>query len=97
MRKLILILAAVIGSLAMQGHDGPKKKEGDKYCARMKDGMMRVMHENHPITTTIVLHDGTQIKTDGTVIRKDGTHYVLKEGECVDKDGNIGESPAQRK
>lgn len=97
MRKLVFILVTVAFSFCLQGFDDPKKKEVDKYCARMKDGMMRVMYQNEAITTTIVLHDGTQIKTDGTVVKKDGTLYVLKEGECVDKDGNIGESPAQKK
>lgn len=76
--------------------DGPKKKQSDKYCAKMKDGMLRVMLKDEPITSTIVLADGTQIKMDGTVIKKDGTVYNLKEGECVDKDGNV-DAPSKGK
>lgn len=97
MKKFVFLLLTAVFSLGVHADDGPRKQDAEKYCARMKDGMMRVMHQNEPITTTILLADGTQIKTDGTVIKKDGTLYVLKEGECVDKDGKIGDSPAKKK
>lgn len=89
-------MLSVVFAYNVYADDGGRK-QGDRYCAKMKDGMMRVVIHEEPINVNIMLPDGTQIKTDGTVIKKDGTLHVLKEGECVDKDGTISTNPTQDK
>jgi hypothetical protein len=64
-----------------------RKMHGDKYCAKLQDGRMVVMHDGAVLNADVTLSNGTQVKTDGTVIYKDGTRSMLREGECVNKDG----------
>ncbi len=96
MRKLVVGLLSVVFAYHVYADDGGRK-QGERYCAKMKDGMMRVVFQEEPIRVNIMLPDGTQIKTDGTVIKKDGTLHVLKEGEYVDKEGNISTNPTSFK
>ncbi len=87
--KFTSIIIACFLSLNIVAGDPDKKKDDDKYCAKIKDGKVSVMHEGNPITGTVTLTNGTQIMTDGTIVNRDGTKSVLKEGECADKDGKI--------
>jgi hypothetical protein len=87
--KLISIITAGFLSLSIiTGRDDPKS-DPDKYCAKVKDGKITVVHEENPITGTITLTNGTQIMTDGTLVTREGIKSELKEGECIDKDGKI--------
>lgn len=63
--------------------------DADKYCAKMKDGMMKVMHEGEIVASEVKLDDGSVLKNDATIIRKNGTIVNMKDGECVDKAGAI--------
>jgi len=98
-KKIILIIFA--GSLCffLVAYDKGRKpeKEDDRYCAKMKDGVMKVVHEGEVITMDVLLADGTQVKTDGNIIKKDGTRITLKEGECIDKSGQLSSQPAKEK
>ena len=92
--SLFAALALSFNVMASTGSDEPKNKDKDRYCAKLKDGKMTVFYENNTLTGTVTLTNGTQILTDGTVIKKDGTKVMLKEGECVNKEGAI-EAPSK--
>jgi hypothetical protein len=87
MKKTILSIAAALFFLGAVAGTGGPKGNGDKYCAKMKDGKMQVMHDGNTITSDVTLSNGTKIMMDGTVMKSDGTKMKLKEGECVDKNG----------
>jgi hypothetical protein len=73
------------------------KKNSDRYCARLKDGVLVVMFQGNVLTSDVTLDNGTTIKTDGTVIKKDGNTITLKEDECIDKEGKITkENPKEK-
>jgi hypothetical protein len=85
MKTLILTAAITLmsfGSLA----GGPANDHGDKYCAKMKDGKMVVMHKGSIITADVRLDNGAVVKPDGTVLWKDGTNQILSDGECIHQD-----------
>ena len=63
----------------------------------MKDGKIEIMHDGMALTADVKLDNGTWIKMDGSVVKKDGTKKILKEGECVDKEGKITESQSKEK
>ena len=63
----------------------------------MQDGLLVVIHEGKKITADAMLPDGTIIKSTGMVVKKDGSQVMLKEGQCVDKDGDIGNEKPTKK
>jgi hypothetical protein len=65
------------------------KEHSNKYCAKMMNGKLTVMHEGKEVTRIAVLTNGTKIEPDGTITKKDGTKLTLKVGECMDTDGKI--------
>lgn len=88
MKNLIALIAIFYSLIAVpENRDILPVQNEDKYCAKLKDGKVMVVHEGSPIAADITLTNGTTIKSDGTVINKDGTSFTLKEGECVDKNG----------
>src|ERR1700749_3508110 len=82
----IAILMLALNVIAQQ--DG-KAVQNRNYCAKLKDGVIVVMYQDNPITTDIVLDNGSIIKPDGTIITKDGNKSALKDGECIDQTGAI--------
>jgi|GEM_PF-1446747 len=67
----------------------------DKYCAKLRDGRLIVLHQGQEVTAEVTLENGTVIKPDGTVIKKDGTRVVLRDGECVSVEGEINKERAR--
>lgn len=99
MKALILLSIPVyfaFVSISNANEYAATKLHSDMYCAKMKDGRMVVMHDGTALNTDITLAGGTQVKTDGTVIYKDGTRAMLREGECMDKNGKM-ENAKERK
>lgn len=94
MKKIILLAAFSVASLMVTADDDPKnsKAHGEKYCTKMHNGMLKVMHEGKAITTDVMLADGSTIKPDGMLVKKDGSSMMLKEGQCIDKDGKMHET-----
>ena len=85
---LILLTAFFLSFNAFAGNNNPEKKfDSDKYCAKIMDGKLTVMHEGTTLTSDVICDNGTQIKIDGTIIQKDGSIIKMKEGECYDKEG----------
>lgn len=82
---ICLISTTIISAKAISTLD----EHGDKYCAKMKNGKLTMMHEGKELTADVTLDNGTRIKTDGTVVKKDGTKMTLKKGECVDREGKM--------
>lgn len=95
MKQVIILTAAFFLSVSAIAGNGNSKKEDDKYCAKLRDGKITVMYEGSIITADVTLANGTEIKTDGTIIKKDGTKVMLKEGECINKEGSISEQPVK--
>ncbi|MFY9307905.1 MAG: DUF6799 domain-containing protein [Bacteroidia bacterium] len=72
------------------------KQEIGKYCTILKDGSMKLEKDGVVATKEITLRDGSKITREGTVLRKDGTNVILKNGECIDLDGNIENIPLEK-
>src|ERR1051325_6053645 len=96
MKKLIVIIAACIftSGVFAQDYKAENKMQNDKqsnssYCALLKDGKMTLMKEGKQVNNEVTLSNGFKIRTDATLVKTDRTETVLKNGECVDKDGNI--------
>ena|SRR6267378_334973 len=69
------------------------KDSAQTYCIYKKEnGKMCVKKEEQEITTAVSLSDGSILKPDGMLTKKDGTEKILKEGECVNKNGNVSKS-----
>jgi hypothetical protein len=69
----------------------------DQYCAKLRDGKLVMMHDGIIMTADVTLQNGTQIKMDGSIIKQDGETIVLKDGECVDKNGISGEKKPKKR
>ena len=81
-----IILAVAVMALSFNSIAGDE--HGDKYCAKMKDGKMVVMHNGMAITSEAKLNDGSVVQSDGTVVMKDGSKMTLNDGQCISKDGS---------
>ncbi len=73
------------------------KEHPNKYCAKLKNGKLVIMHEGNSITSDVMLANSTTIQMNVTIIKKDGSKIMLKEDECIDKDGKImKENPKEK-
>lgn len=68
-----------------------------KYCAKWMDGLVTVSQDGKLIAQTLTLNNGTQISTTGTITKKDGSIFALKEGDCMNKEGELIEEKAKGK
>lgn len=73
-----------------------KQQEIGKFCTVLKNGSMKLEKDGVLATKEITLRDGSKITKEGTVVRKDGSNVILKNGECIDMDGNIENIPLER-
>lgn len=88
MRTLIVIIAVSAFMFHITSTD---TQPLDQYCAELRDGKLVVMFQGTVLTSDVTLDNGVQLKTDGTLIKEDGTTLVLKQGECIGKDGKLPE------
>lgn len=95
MKKLIVLIITCIFTSGVFAQDYQNDKMQNQnqntpaYCAMLKDGKMILMADGKQMNGDVKLNNGTKITPDAVVVKKDGTQTVLKNGECVDKDGNI--------
>jgi hypothetical protein len=95
MKKFIVLIAACVFSWGAMAQDNPNTKTPTpnqstvKYCAKMISGKIIVQQDQKDLIADANLVNGTTIKTDGTIIKSDGTQSMLKNGECVDNNGNL--------
>ncbi len=68
---------------------GQQLQTSGQYCAALRKGEVKVISGNKEITSDVKLASGVKIKTNGTVIKNDGSSTVLKDGQCVNREGNI--------
>ncbi|HEY1040847.1 MAG TPA: DUF6799 domain-containing protein [Bacteroidia bacterium] len=61
----------------------------DKYCAKLTDGKLVVVHNGTTINAEVKLSDGSKVYPDGSIIDKDGAKRFLQNGECIDKNGKM--------
>lgn len=73
-----------------------KPWEMGKFCTVLKNGAMKLEKDGVIATKEITLRDGSKITKEGTVVRQDGSNIILKNGECIDMDGNIENIPLEK-
>ncbi|MES2140601.1 MAG: DUF6799 domain-containing protein [Bacteroidota bacterium] len=66
-----------------------EQEKNEKYCAILKDGIIVLMKDGVSSTVTATLRDGSKLTMDGNVLKSDGINITLKNGECIDMNGNI--------
>ncbi len=97
--KMVLLVVVLVfisfGALAQDSTGmNPGKKtsvsphEEGKYCVLLKDGKVIVMLNDRIIDHDIVFKDGSKLTPSGDFIKK-GKTTVLKNGDCVDKNGEL--------
>lgn len=59
-----------------------------KYCVMLQDGKVVVMMNDKLIDHDVVFKDGSKLTPTGDYIKK-GKTTVLKNGDCVDKNGEL--------
>lgn len=93
---LVVVLSFIAFGTKAQDSTGmnPGKKntvsphEEGKYCVMLKDGKVVVMLNERIIDHDIVFKDGSKLTPTGDYIKK-GKTTVLKNGDCVDKNGEL--------
>jgi hypothetical protein len=87
MKKLMSVLMAVcfINLIATAGPE----EHPNKYCAKMKDGKVEVMHMGMAITAEAKLSNGSSIQPDGTIMKSDGSKSMLRAGQCLSEEGKV--------
>ena len=91
-RKLILVVTGIclFAELVFGRQESFQNKKDDIcYCALLKNGKMTLMCDGKQVYADIKLEKGIKVMIDGTVIFPNGVKVILKNGECVNKEGNI--------
>ncbi|MDP1745803.1 MAG: hypothetical protein Q8L90_09515 [Bacteroidota bacterium] len=106
MKSTILLITVCIFSLNAFSQikdttENLEQEKNGKYCAILKDGIMVLMKDEVPTTALVTLRDGSKVTLDGNILRSDGINIALKNGECIDINGNIEnmivKNPKQKK
>lgn len=66
-----------------------KTPANPSYCAVLKDGVTVVVMNDKPITSDVLLSNGTRISPDGAIVKRDGNRSDLQSGQCVDPSGKL--------
>jgi hypothetical protein len=88
MKKAGILLGGLLLSAGLFAQSG-ESDSTKRYCAKLMDGIVIMTEEGKQVSQEVTLSNGTVIKSDGTITKKDGSKIFLKDGECVDKDGNV--------
>ncbi|HKC67037.1 MAG TPA: DUF6799 domain-containing protein [Bacteroidia bacterium] len=88
-KKIISLIITLILALNITAQHDDNMYQARSYCAKLKDGVIIVMYQDNPITSDVILDNGSVIKPDGTILTKDGNKLTLKDGECIDQSGAI--------
>lgn len=65
------------------------KKDDVSYCALLKSGKIILTADGKQVYSEVKLQKGIKLTTGGIVIYPNGSKIVLKNGECIDREGNI--------
>jgi len=68
-------------------------KADNTHCYAMINGKMShcTKTAGDPMTKDVTLKNGTMVSTKGEVTMKDGKKMMLKEGQCIDMEGKVGD------
>lgn len=106
MKSTILLITGCIFSLNASSQikdttESLDHEKNGKYCAILQDGIMVLMKDEVPATALVTLRDGSKVTLDGNILRSDGINITMKNGECIDINGNIEnmivKNPKQKK
>jgi hypothetical protein len=102
MKKLIMLAALALislGAIAQDKNDRKGKNLGEVstyqdttgvYCATLHgDNLVISGEKENQLADSKKLPNGSVLYTDGVMKRKDGSYYSLKDGECVNKTGEV--------
>lgn len=90
--KLILITICIYfseGILAAPHIRVQNKKDDVSYCALLMSGKIILTADGKQVYSDVKLKKGIKLTTGGIVIYPNGSKIVLKNGECIDREGNI--------
>lgn len=87
--KMKAIVLMICGLVSVGAFAQNPAQNGSRYCATLKDGIVVVTHSDEVITEDAWLKDSSRVTKTGVIIKKDGNKIMLREGQCVDADGNV--------
>lgn len=78
-------------------HQEMDKSHGDGVM--MMNGKMMMQHSGKMtiMNRDTTMTNGTQVMTNGTCINKNGTKFMMKEGDCMDMRGKMGDCAMMNK
>ena len=91
-RKLILIAICICfseGFLTATHIHVQNKKDNVTYCALLMSGKIILTADGKQVYSDVKLQKGIKLPTGGIVIYPNGSKVILKNGECIDREGNI--------
>ncbi len=91
MKKLILILFVWFCSLGLAAQNKKNKKHSPdfSYCMIVKGDEQVLTQNGTEIKEDVKLKNGDRLSAEGRVRRTDGTEIKLKEGECINNNGEV--------
>jgi len=90
MKRVLFAFTALIISASLHAQSNDSQSGDDNnYCAQSVVNKIVVIYQGSAIIEDAKLTNGTIVKTDGTLIMKDGTKTLLREGQCINRDGTI--------
>jgi hypothetical protein len=94
----MLFMALLLGSATMSAQKSQLDVSVLKDCCMMKDGKMMQLKDGQltKIKKAVVLENGTKVKRNGVCVMPDRTRVRMKEGNCIDKAGKIGDCAADK-
>ncbi len=88
------LLVIIIFTLALDTRAQTKSNSLKDYCTMKGGKMMQITSEKMlPMDRTTTMKNGTKCKTTGECVLMNGAKMKMKEGECIDTDGNMVKSP----
>ena len=91
-QKLVLIAICICFSKGIPAPPQVRsqdKKDDVSYCAILMSGKIIVTANGKPVYNIVKLEKGIRLTTGGMVIYPNGIKIFLKNGECIDREGNI--------
>ncbi len=93
MKKTLTIITFIVSfSFNLCAQADKESGDNNSYCAQQGVNQIVVIYQGAAIVEDVKLENGTIVKPDATVILKDGTKTLLREGRCINRDGNMPNS-----
>lgn len=96
-----VVLCCIIftGSLAQESPKDYSKmaKPAVMFCGKLKGNRLVVVQESKVITKDVNLDNGVTIKRDGSVFRNKEKMFKLKDGDCINSNGDMATTGTEEK